>query len=155
MSLATLRPAGTATNTGVVTGAASALAALSDNTDASYVTYQSGQSSTVTLQNLILPAGARLKSAVVRLRVARGSTIWSIESALDAVGGSERSVSVTWSSPTTVEMTPPVIDGLTEDALLTSSLFITSSGAALNVYEAYVDVVYVTKPVVDVHPIGT
>lgn len=155
MSLVTLRPAGTAENTGVVTGAASAIAALSDNSDASYVTYQSGQSSTVTLTDLILPAGAVLLSAVVRLRVARGSTTWSIESTLNSIPESARSQSVTWSSPTTVEMVPRSTESLGAVADGTASLFITSSFAALNVYEAYVDVVYVTKPVVDVHPIGT
>ena len=156
MTVVALRPTSTAANTGVVTGAGSAHAALSDDSDASYVGYQAGQNSTLGMADLTLPAGAVLLSAVVRVRVAR-SGVWNLDTVLNGIIGSERSVWVTWSTPTTVEMTPRLASGAISDALLdATTLFITSTSQLLNVYEAYLDVRYVTVPVATVTgPTGT
>ena len=87
-----------------------------------------------------------LLSAVVRVRVAR-SGVWNLDTVLNGIIGSERSVWVTWSTPTTVEMTPRLSSGAISDALLdATTLFITSTSQLLNVYEAYLDVRYVTYP---------
>lgn len=159
MTLVTLRPFAEPAAPGdppVTPSGSSPSQVLRDDSDATFVTYQSGQFSTLALDDLALPAGSILLSAVVRLRVARGSTAWSIETVVNGIAGSARSVWVTWSSPTTVEMTPRLTDGLTDSLLDAASLYVTSSFAALNVYEAYLDVRYVAQPIVTVNaPTGT
>lgn len=158
MTLVTLRPNAVAANTGVVTGFDAATALFDNNVD-TYVTYESGQFTTMSLDDLTLPVGAVLLSLVVRIRTARVGQWVALNTVVNGIVGSERSVQVNWSSPTTIEMAPrststpdrPLTDALIDAA----SLYIAGPYMALRVYEAYLDVRYVLQPVVTVQPIGT
>jgi hypothetical protein len=68
MPTVTVRPNATNFNSGTLTGAASAHAALSDNSDASYVGYANGQGSIVQLPAPTIPAGTALRSVTARVR---------------------------------------------------------------------------------------
>ena len=67
MTVSSLRPATTTSNTGAVTGAGGdADVALSDDSDATLITFDEGEAATFGLGDLTLPADAVIKA--VRLR---------------------------------------------------------------------------------------
>jgi hypothetical protein len=70
MSKATTRPDATISNNWTVTGAATAHAALADNSDASYLQFPSGLGASVWLgfAEPVIPAGAVIKSDQIRSR---------------------------------------------------------------------------------------
>lgn len=163
MTISTLRPNGTTSNTGTLTGGATAHAVLSDDSDSSYVDYASaGQASVLALGDLTLPAGAVVKSLKIRLRV-QLATPTASELTAKIVAGAKTSTatltvsnyrsppfSVTWLTLASAGISDANVDGAT----LTISKV--AAGAHVQVYEAYVDATYVVKPVVAVDaPSGT
>ena len=163
MSVSTLRPTGTTSNTGTLTGGATAHAVLADNSDLSYITFLPDEGCAVTLGDFTLPADAVVKSVAWRLRCSSGGGGQRIQSNL--LSGSEVAagqIQATWTTPTTVTVRSGVTefasgvnltDALIDAASLTSS---NDSAGTVLVLEAYVDVTYVTQPVVGVaEPTGT
>ena len=165
MSTSILRPTGTTSNDGTLTGGASAHAVLSDNSDLSYVSLDSGDTGfAVTLGDFTLPANAVVKSVGWRLRSqAAGGSAQVIQSNL--LSGSQvatGSIAATWTTPTTTTIRSGVTefasgveitDALIDAASLSGSM--NSPGSVL-IIEAYVDVTYVTRPTLGVgQPTGT
>lgn len=162
MTVVTLRPNSTTSNTGTVAGAASAHAALSDNSDASAVGYTTGQRSMVGLGDLSLPAGAVIKTVTIRARTDRGvdSATKQLAAGVGVVSGTtlaSGTTFVSWASPTTTTVVANSQAGFTDadvDAAILDLL--DANGLGLTIYEAYVDVTYVTQPSVAVNaPTGT
>lgn len=162
MTLVVLRPNGTISNTGTVTGAGGvAHTALSDDSDSSTVAYAGGQLGQFNLTDLTLPAGAALKTVAVRGR----TNIYYLEISLisagsvraGGIGGSKASGLATYAFGSPVAaggpgLTDPDLDG----AVLVIANNDTVSGFVPGAYEAYVDVRYVVQPVVSVSaPTGT
>lgn len=164
MTLITLRPNGDIATTMSVTGAATAWQALSDNSDASYLDNSAaGQAVEVDLTNLTLPAGAVVRDLACRIRqsngVDPGPNDWRVE-LWDSVAIVNQLLSST-SAITTIStfVYPPPPGGVNLDGLRLIVKALepgdgVSSGASF-LYEAYVDVTYVVKPVVVVNTIGT
>lgn len=166
MTLVTLRPNATTSNTGALTGGASAHAVLSDNSDASYVTYDPGEESLVPLGDLTLPAGALIDTVQIRARLARdvptpdvGAQIFV--SVLDSAGMTL--VAGGWAYPTGATPTTYVIgspvtgrtDAQLDDARLKLTAYF-GNGPVVRGYEGYLDVRYIIQPVVNVTaPTGT
>lgn len=160
MSTAVLRPNATLGNSGTVTGA-SAHAALSDDSAASYIDYPtSGHLSQLSLGTFSIPAGAVAKSVSVRLRqrYTTPSLTWTVQlydpaSLLVYL----RAVSLATNVLTTVSSVN-AIRSFTQAEIDSMSMTIERDGGPGNgqVHEAYADLVYVTQPVVSVTaPTGT
>lgn len=157
MTVSTLRPNATTANTGTLTGAGSAHAALSDDSDASYINLASGNAASGGLEDLTLPAGAIIKDIAIRARVAAPSgTSQLTADVVDYLNGSLSGVN--WSVPTTVTVSSVLLD-LPSDSELDSASWRTTPALASNpirVYEFYVDATYVALPVVSADaPTGT
>ena len=161
MTVVTLRPSSTTANTGAVTGGGgTAHGALSDDSDASYVEYDNLEASEVTLTDHTLPAGAVIKDIAARVRVAKApgspgqATSTIISSVIDSVH--TRDLVLNWDTPTTVSFTPPYT-GFTDTQIDGGSLYLTSwLGVDVRIYEAYLDVTHVAKPVTNANsPTGT
>lgn len=166
MTVSTLRPASTSSNSGVaVNGAASAHAALNDNSDSSYLdSFGSTDKINLTLDDLTLPSGAVIKDVAARVRAALSSAgsneiIVSCGNAENtSAGGNRASIFPTWTTPTTVTAwatttpspyTAPWTDSDVDGLYLFLGRNVYGGSAALTrIYEAYVDVTYVAKPVV-------
>lgn len=153
MTVSTLRPNGTTSSSGVtVTGAASAHAALSDSSDASYVSgIEPGDLLVLSWGDLSLPTGALIKRLAGRVR-------WSV------TGGVATPLRLAWpdplglalsnatsSSPQTVTWRTVDVDPLvTGDAAMDAlELTITAPyvyGGNNLIRELYADVTYVTVP---------
>lgn len=158
MTLLTLRPNSTTSILGAVTGAANAHTALSDNTDASYVTYDAAgnEDSSHALTDLTLPAGAVIKSTTLRARMASAAGTTALLSIDNVAPAPTSYMTVNSATPTTYQGTPVV--GFTDANLDAAILTITNVGLtnALIAYEAYVDVRVVNQPTVTVSaPTGT
>lgn len=159
MSKVTLRPNGTGTNTGAVTGAASAHAALSDNSDSSYVTFDPDEAAQVALTDMTLPAGAALSSCRLRARVARPGAGpvqmgLSLGAGLLGVGGT--SFDVNWNTPTEIGSGNLALSGYSDTPVDGGTIIVSAISGILVVYELYLDVTYVLQPVVDITaPTGT
>lgn len=165
MTVSTLRPDGTSSSSSVtVTGAASAHAALNDNSDSSYLTVANTGQLVVTMGNLTLPAGAVIKSGQLRFRGARTSAGTSVvrfragDVAPYALPATD--FSVTWTSPTTVSAGATFeTSNLTDakaDALLIAVIGASPSDTvSIRFYELYVDYTYVTVPTTAVTVGGT
>jgi hypothetical protein len=157
MTVSTLRPDSTTSNTGTLTGGATAHAVLSDDSDASYAHYL-GQSSVVGLGDLTLPAGAVIKSVALRARSAlfSGSAnplTLTVENVPWSLTGA---VNVTWGVPTTVTFATRSAAGMTDAELDGATLRLSTSGVVggIRAHEAYVDVTHVALPTLtaDVDP---
>lgn len=164
MTVSTLRPNGTTSNSGTLTGGASAHAILSDNSGASSVDYaSSGQASVLTLGDLTLPAGAVVKSLRARLLVQLASSSPADLTAKIIAGAKTASGTLTvsnWRTSSSLAFvtlaSAGISDANVDAASLTISKVSADHGAAIQVYEAYVDATYVVKPVVAVDaPAGT
>lgn len=149
MTVVTVRPNATTANTGTVTGAASAHAALSDNSDSSYVTLASGDEFVVGLADVTIPATAVVKAISTRircLRISGGGSTFAILST-----GVPRSYTgdaqVTWTSPTTITIIQTsAVSGEADATIDAATLEIEASGlVTVRVHEAYVDVTYVAQ----------
>lgn len=153
MTLVSLRPSATVSNTGALTGAASAHAALSDNSDASYVTFDPAEEAVVDLGDLTLPGGAVVKTATVKVRYSDGT----FEARLASTGAV-----TSYLAPVGGGFTPSTLAGQAQvgwtdahaDAARISVKGITTT--PVKVYEVYGDIRYVVQPVPTVTaPTGT
>lgn len=165
MTLSTLRPTSTTSNTGALTGGATAHAVLSDNSDASFVTYDTGESSVLGLTDLTLPAGAVIATVQARTRVATagGTSVLNIW-ITDPQGTQSFLTNVTSTSILTLTTSDSLVgdyfgDPWTDagaDALTTAVIHGGPAVPTIKVYEHYIDVHYVILPVVTVtSPTGT
>lgn len=166
MTVVTIRPDSTTASSGTsLTGAASIHAALNDDSDSSYVvTAADTNYYKVGFDNPTLPAGALLTRISLRLRCAVNSA--SKHYQLDFSGLLE-GLTVNWTTPTTVTVTPSVfsalalpVDGLDMTGLNDSYLQVNGSGTGaivqLKSYEAFYDFTVVEQPVTVVSaPSGT
>ena len=156
MSVASLRPNSTASLTGSVVGAASAHAATSDDSDATYVLLDPREQATVSLGDFALPAGATITAIQLSCRVAVDGEAAPLE--LQLVSGAKSTTTqfgVSWGSPTTVS--GGQITGWTDAEIDAATLQVQHTGAsgieggssgALYVHELFVRVTYVARPVV-------
>lgn len=157
MTSVTLRPDSTVGSTGAVTGAASSHAALNDNSDSSYVTLDVGEFVTVGIGNLALPADAVTKTIQLRGRVdyfGNGTTVLG-RIALPGQPFLESTLMAPSPPPGTYAFAS---GGAYTDAEIDAATvtFISNGTDTIRVYEAYVDVVYVTQPSTSVFfPTGT
>lgn len=165
MSTITLRPNGTTAVSGTIIGAGSAHAACSDNSDSTYIQCLYFQGATFGMDDLTLPSGAMVKSVSARARMALGGGAGAT-AYLDAgpstgppPGVTDGYCNVANVSPLTYAvnaLSPIVWTDADVDAI---SLLIRNEApypSMLDVYEAYLDVVIVAKPVVVVNtPTGT
>jgi hypothetical protein len=155
MTFSLLRPASTTGNSGAVTGAASAHAALSDDSDSSYVTFDNVEGAAFTLGDLTLPSGAVIVMAQVWMRMVGGPA--RVDSRVVADSTADGSTSVYWGVPTEA-YGALIFGGLTDagvDAATLSVLNANSAGSVV-MYEAGVRVQYLTQPTVTVTlPTGT
>lgn len=158
MTLSTLRPNGTTNDTGVLTGAANAHTAMSDDSDASFDTFSGTPNSgaTVTLTDLTLPAGAVIKLVSVRVRVGSSSSGALLARATSTGAPSTSGTVNVGTGPATLQVGASVT-GWTDPQLDAASLVLAwQSGGNVRVFEAYLDVRYVVLPVVTVTaPTGT
>jgi hypothetical protein len=171
MTVSTLRPDGTVSTTGTpgVTGAASIHAALSDDSDASYVNFGTDISphddAVVSLGDFTLPAGAVIKSFSLRVRLSSpsgggggGNLTFHWATVATVPYGNGTPSSVTWTSPTTIVL-GPFTGTWTEadfDAAVVEIGQAIGGSQSVFVYEVYLDVTYIALPVVDVTaPTGT
>lgn len=171
MTVVTLRPDSTVSNTGSLTGAATAHAATNDNSDSSYdaITFDTVELSVDTLSPT---AGALLKTLAIRVRVANiggaSRTLWTrfYNNGTDNITSDPAAV-VTWSVPTTVTGDTKQLpaNDLAGNPITVASINAghvrlhdssAGGGTGVNIYEVYVDVTYVTIPVVSADaPSGT
>jgi hypothetical protein len=152
MTVATLRPNSTTATSGVtLTGGASVNAVTSDDSDASYATLTGASLATCGLTTSSLPSGAVTKQMRSRVRASfGGGTSLTVEASYAA------EINEQWSFPivanvvydyegayTPVTLTQAQVDGM----LLTLER---SDSGLVRLLEAYLDLVYVAKPVVTV-----
>ncbi len=168
MTVVVLRPNGTNLNTGSVVGAGSAHAALNDNSDSSYVVLDPGEIVTCDTDDLTLPAGAVVKNVQLRGRLAYATALCIVEGRVDVTTLSGQ---YHWESQVVTPSPPPGTYSFTAssgyagnftEAEIDSALvtFYSLSGGMFpdtaHVYEAYLNVRYVTKPSTFVaYPTGT
>jgi hypothetical protein len=150
----TLRPNATATAPDSVTGAATAHAATNDDSDASYYTETSGPP-LLDLGTFTLSTGVT-KHLRIRARwavVSVPSALWAelTSSGAQVVPLLVEGVVTSTIMTSTSAYTPVTLTQSTIDALRLSTFNPTSD--AYRVYELYVDVVYVTIPVVSLNAI--
>lgn len=149
MTTATLRPDGIIqAGSMTATGAASLDAAVSDDSDSSYVRPGNSDLAQFSLGTVSLPAGAVTKTWTVRARARAFST--GIMGVQADVGVANLAASF---SPDPLTITdyasPPSAVTLTQAQIDAMTLFLTSSSFQnLRIYELYVDVVYATVPTV-------
>lgn len=160
MTVAVLRPNATSSNTGATTGAANGHTALSDDTASSYITFGVGEFWRGDVTDLTLPAGAVIKGLAARAATQRatGSNGTLVAYILDSAQNQLASagVLVTWAVNTTVTVTSVTQAGFTDALVDGAQLRYSVTGAGLQVFEGYLDVTYVTQPVVTVTaPTGT
>ena len=165
MTVSTLRPNSTTYDTGTVVGAASAHAALSDDSDSSYYAVADVLEMWVGgFTDLTLPAGALIKHVAVRIRCRGGPPMPAQMHAALAFAAPwpvqyDEDIMVSWVSSTTITAT-----GLTVNTAGISDGNIDGASAAVRalsttpvvVNEVYLDVTYVAVPVVSADaPTGT
>lgn len=153
MTVSTIRPNATDSNTGALTGGATAHAVLSDNSDSTYVEYDPAEESTLQFGDFTLPSGALVKRIAVRLRSLAPQVKSVLLRATLSVGDDDHEFNgaVSWQSIT--ETTIGYVDAQyteTEVDALTVQLLNSNSTAQYvdQVTELYVDVTYVEQPVV-------
>jgi hypothetical protein len=165
MATSTLRPNGTISTDGAVTGAASAHAALSDDSDSSYVALDGGTLGETWLGDFgdFAPsAGAVVASVRLRYRIlitSPGSA--NVFGAIYNSSGTllaNATIAVNWTAATTATWLTLTDSSLSEADLdgIRASVTCQTSGRTVRVIEAYIDVVYVPLPEVSVdEPTGT
>lgn len=154
MTLVTLRPDSTVSNTGTVAGTSGgAHVALNDNSDASYITFIAGNTARLGLADLALPAGAVVKEVALRVRLANVGPVGSFTARAESGGVTSAggTTSPSWSTPTTIVVGSAVTgwsDPAADAATLWFDLASLEGNEEIRVYEAYFDVTYVVKPFV-------
>lgn len=156
MTVVTLAPDSTSSNTGTVIGAASAHAALADSSDSTYVVYGGVQESVLGVADLSLPSGGVVKSVAAVVRCKSG--YWSNLRTLLGIGSTpEAGTFVNWT--TFVDVTPAQTSGVVSDADVdAATVKVRSVGGEddLFVSKLYLSVVYVVEPVSTITaPTGT
>jgi hypothetical protein len=166
MTVSTLRPNSTVSNTGTLVGAATVHAALSDDSDSSYVGLGLGDFLDLFQVHFgdlpALPAGAVIKSVGMRVRsnvvFPVGKTFTAQQDNFGPLYAQSDYV-ITWSAITTITGPTLTQAGITKaqvDAVIGMCRTIDGGGDVHRVYEVYLDVVYVTVPVADpTAPTGT
>lgn len=161
MTTATLRPNGTVSNAGpwaITGGGGTAHGALSDQSDASYVTAPAAtQALILNLEDLTLPAGAKIISVQPRARCATPSGLRILAYRLRTSGGtvSPTETAATFNTPTDNAGAARQTDGAggawtdTKVDGLQLELWAVSSGT-LNVYDVSVVVTYAEQPTVNI-----
>lgn len=157
MTWVTLDPSSTTVNTGAVTGAASAHAALSDGSDSSYVTFDPGEAASFPIDDLTLPSGGVVVLAQVGMKIVGGAS----SARTTVVAGSQSANGYTiinWATPSEV-YGAQIFGGLSDSDVDGASIgFVHAGGGGdvLVVYELWCRVMYLTKPTVTVTaPTGT
>lgn len=166
MTVVTTHPDATVANgSSTVTGAASRHAALSDDSDSSYVTLPaSGTEAQIGFAEPSIPSGAIYKGRVFRARVASPggmATTYLTPAAHPGYTALSYAMSVTWSTPVTVSVTagesyPPSGPPASLDPVnpITATLRATVNDA--RVYELFYDTTYIAVPVTNpTTPTGT
>jgi hypothetical protein len=159
MTLVTIRPDSTVINTSTLTGGATAHAVLSDNSDASYCATASSQDVIECgFGNPSIPAGAVISYAQFRLRFSSTTNQQFKNMTLkDPSTFNLTGFTATSSSPGTYTIIPSWAKSFTSTQInaIAAHLEIVW-GASGKLYEIYLDVAYVAKPVVAVSaPTGT
>lgn len=167
MTLVMLSPSSTVANTGSVTGAGSAHAALSDSSDSSFVEIELGEGVSLGLDDLSLPSGALLVLARIVVRAKRtpadGLPAFSSSARMDTLlsagsFGAGQYTSVNWGLPAEAsgaQIFDTALTGADVDAAVIA-IGCGSQFANLVAYEAWLHVMYLVKPTVDViTPSGT
>ena len=152
MTVVTTRPDATVdAGSSTVTGAASRHAALSDDSDSSYV---AGDSWTVGLAEPSIPAGAVLYSVTVGIRTAWVSGYGGLGVTLNSDAEPRLfTTTVSWSTPVTHYLGTHYIS---DSGYSTNLSFEFETLGGVRIYEAYLDTAYVAKPTVTVTaPTGT
>lgn len=170
MTVVTLTPNGTNSNTGAVTGAGGDLdAALSDGSDATYVTLDEGETFNVGFSNLTLPAGALIKRVGLQGRLKASGTLGGWPQILASLYVNESPTPIpienypviNWLTPTTItfgsldsaDFTDTGVDGATGGIIVYQNA---TASVAVAVYEFSVLVTYVEVPALTVDsPAGT
>lgn len=155
MTVVVLRPNGTTSNTATLVGAATAHAALSDDSDASYLDFVGGNLAELTVGDVTLPAGAVMKSVQARARLSGSDQVDLIY----VSGGSVIAGAGSQFGPgaaSTVTVGPP--NATASVALINAATHVANltGGGSARLFEAMLDVTYAAKPVVVVDaPTGT
>jgi hypothetical protein len=167
VTLVTLRPSSTTSNTGTLTSGATAHAVTSDNSDASYDSLANGQLAAMGLDNLSLPTGAMLAQLDIRVRVAMASGFANLTALLRDSSGLASLTATLGVGGSTIYTFSYVgalgtsLGGFSDPRIDDATLTLTNSGGngapgTIRVHEAYVDVAYAVQPVVVVNaPTGT
>jgi hypothetical protein len=156
MTVSTLTPASTITNSGgAVTGAATVHAALSDSSDSSYVTFDTlSEYIQVALSDLGTSTGDVIKYAQWSIRAAHVTTSQVAECQVYVPSSTEfdSDVFVTNADPTP-RASSLISAGHLTDANFDDAQFRvtkTNSGGSMRVYEVALEVTYITRPIADV-----
>lgn len=161
MTVVQLRPSATTSNTGTLTGGATAHAVLSDSSDASFVTYTLTQLSLMDLTDLTLPAGAVIKQVQTKARYKGNSGSGTMTTTVTTGTPTVKSVAMFGTASVTSIVTGQGISAsdwtdAEVDAATISARNLSNSTGTFNVYEVYFEVTYVVQPVVVVSlPTGT
>lgn len=158
MTVLTLLPNATSSNSLVLTGGATAHAVLSDSSDASYGSPAgvAGRFALVGLTDVTFPAGAITKGLTADFRQSGSPSPnqWQ----LNVFGPTSTIVSVNFPGTSAIAWlgTAPVAINLTDPDVDATTLQILSLSGTGNVYETVVTVYYVAKPTLNVAtPTGT
>jgi len=157
MTYVRLAPTSTGSNSGSITGA-SVHAALSDNSDSTFVTYDYGEASLLGFADLTLPSGAQLVFAQLMARCAKnGAAAARLDTNLNVDGNQSAQTAVTGTLPAEMGGAARGYGAIT-DAGVDAAIGGISCGSLsqLIVYEASIRVLYYVKPTVTVTaPTGT
>jgi hypothetical protein len=160
MSVVAVRPSSTTSNTGVTIAGSSLHAVLGDDSDGTYGEWAAGDTAVVAFTAPTLPSGSVIKSQGVRARTAKISAnglmgVQALGDIYPDTGDAAWTVAsgISWTTPTTVSLPIP----LQPDHPMTGlRIFTGAPDVVARVFEAYLDVVYVVKPVISVQtPTGT
>lgn len=162
MSVAAVFPDADTSNTGALTGGASAHAVLGDINDSTYVTYDDGEKSVMTFANPSLPAGAKVKKmeVVVRATSASGApvarTILTNANVASGPGANDQRYGFSSTGGLVTQWTAARIDGNEDPNSAAVSIGMDGGTGQLKVTTVFLLITYVVKPVVDVTaPSGT
>ena len=158
MATVTTRPDETVIAGGTLVGAATRHAALSDDSDASYVDADGTSSPTLGFVEPTIPSGAVLIRMTLRVRVAKATANVTLLAGIDQGDGLHLDYGpatvVSWTTPTVIEAVSVTTYLSARVASLRARLL--SNVGLPRYYEAYVDTTYVAKPTVTVTaPTGT
>ena len=156
MTVVTTKPNGTSASSGFgATGAASRHAATNDASDSSYIRGDGTGGDSVLLQfaEPTIPSGGLVKTLALRARLRKDVssppgvlyyTLWP-DAAVTA-DSADSAQNITWNGITTVTLVPDTRFA-SAPADVQVGLRVTGTGSLIDIFELYVDTVYVAKPV--------